>query len=342
MIRSPRALNHNEVPDQELIVYRGHHLSDVEQAVQDLIHGRAADPFILHGPPGTGKTMVARHTLRRYDSRDDVVTAYVDCWRDYDEYHLLSDVVDELSLRVVHENSTPQSTLVDALQAETDRSRVVVLDELEMVQDPAPLDALAAAPNLTVVGIVNDRDELDDTVGAVWGQLGESRYLQFGDYSVTQLTRILARRAEHALAGTPLSDLQIEHIAEAADGDARLGICILRAAAEHAYEGDAESITDGHIASAVETASRELHEETLARLTHHQRTLYEVVRDAGEISPAGAHDRYADRVADPRSSKTASNYLRKMVSYGLLVAEGATRGKTYRIDDSGYAAPGFP
>lgn len=46
MLRKPRVLNPDEVPDQEPIVYRGTELGDAQTVVRRLRHGRATSPFI--------------------------------------------------------------------------------------------------------------------------------------------------------------------------------------------------------------------------------------------------------------------------------------------------------
>lgn len=338
MIRRPRVLDPDETPDQELIVYRGSELDDVRTAVKRLRRGRESSPFVLHGPPGTGKTMVARHVLE--DHVDDAITtAYVDCWHDYDSYHLLEAVVDALGLRVVHHNSTPHSALIDALQTQRDETCVVVLDELELVQDADPLVQLSDAPGIEVVAIVNDPDEIQDQVSAAWGSLHDRQYLQFASYGVGSLTEIMRTRAEHGLRDGALPERRAEDIAESVDGDARLGICTLREAAKQAQDVRTNEISPEHICSGLESAQRELHQRHLDRLTDHQRVLYSLLSpDSGRL-PATLHEDYSNEVDTPRSLKSVRSYLRKMEWYGLVTSDGTTRDREYRIDTTGYVEP---
>jgi Cdc6-like AAA superfamily ATPase len=196
---------------------------------------------------------------------------------------------------------------------------------------------LADAPNVTVTCIVNDTTEVADTLATAWGRRPPaSQRLQFSTYSVTELIEIVSKRAEHAL-GAGFPDEYIERIAAAADGDARLGICILREAVHHAGESFGIGLNEEHLQAGVESAHRELHQSNLERLTDHQRTLYDLLLEKGPLSPGALRERYADLVEEPRSRRTVVTYLQKMERYGLVQSEGSTRDKTYRVDTSGYA-----
>jgi len=338
MIHHPRVLDPEEVPDQELIVHRGAHFRDVQEAFRRMAAGETQSPFVLTGPPGTGKTLIARDALRRLAQQQDLRTAYVDCWQDYDDYHLLAQVVDRLDLDVVHHNSTPRSTLVDALQQPAETPRIVVLDELEMVPESEPLQQLADAPGVSVACIVNEPGEITTLLTDAWGRVpAGAQRLEFGRYAVSELVEILSKRAAHGLSGGPVSERLLERMAEAADGDARLGICILREAARHAREAGVDRISNTQLVAAVEAARRQLHQASLERLTAHQRTLYDLLVAAGALSPGELHERYAERVSEPRSRRTIVTYLQKMDRYGLVEATGTTKNRTYRVDTSGYA-----
>ncbi|WP_157969527.1 AAA family ATPase [Haloplanus rubicundus] len=136
MILDRQVLDSTAVPDQELIVHRGRELEDCRTALDLLADAPTNSCLVIHGPPGTGKTMIACEVLRRLRQQDALQTAYVDCWEHYSEHHALCEVASALDVGgIIHRNSTPTRELIDALQATTDQRRVVVLDEAEMVTD---------------------------------------------------------------------------------------------------------------------------------------------------------------------------------------------------------------
>ncbi|WP_394338777.1 Cdc6/Cdc18 family protein [Haloplanus rubicundus] len=123
---------------------------------------------------------------------------------------------------------------------------------------------------------------------------------------ISELVDILSKRAEYGLSGTPVSDRFLERIAQAADGDARLGICILREAARHAQDAGVGRLGDTQLTAAVESARHELHQQNLERLTAHQQTLYELLVSHGPLSPGELKSRYTERVSDPGRGKPRS------------------------------------
>jgi Cdc6-like AAA superfamily ATPase len=121
----------------------------------------------------------------------------------------------------------------------------------------------------------------------------------------------------------------LELIAEMAAGDARVGLEVLRVAARQAEHQGLDTIPDDVIRSAVPEAESEIRKRNVDVLTEHQRILYEVITDYGEIAPRNLYAEYRNRVDDPKSDRMVRNYLRKMERYNLVRAEGQNRGRTY-------------
>jgi len=342
VILDRQVLDPTVVPDQELIVHRGRELEDCRAALDLLADAPTNSCLVIHGPPGTGKTMIAREVLRRLRQQNTLRTAYVDCWEHYTANHALYEVADALNAGgIIHRNSTPTQELTAALQAHPEQRRVAVLDEAEMIIDASVFRTLRDAPKLDIVCIVNDTGELiEEHPDDVRAALDLATSLHFGQYSVQQLIAILSARAEHGIRDGVVRKRAIERFAEAAGGDARLGIAALRAAAESAVEASRDVIYPQHVEPAVTNAARRLHRQTLDRLSEHQEQLYQLIVDADEIEPGELYARYADSVADPKSERTVRTYLTKMAHYGLVTVEGASRDRRYTLDRGGYVDPG--
>jgi Cdc6-like AAA superfamily ATPase len=189
-------------------------------------------------------------------------------------------------------------------------------------------------PAFSLVLIANREAELFARADErLTSRLRGSESIRFDRYGLEELTSILEARARWGLAADAVTTDRIRAIADAAAGDARVGISILRNAARKADRADRETITDELVDAAIPAGRSDVHRKNLDTLTPHQRTLYEVVDDAGAIEPGPLYERYRERVDDPKTDRTVRNYLSKMVQYDLLVAEGTSRDRVYRAAD---------
>jgi Cdc6-like AAA superfamily ATPase len=157
-------------------------------------------------------------------------------------------------------------------------------------------------------------------------------------YHDQQLYDILSARAKWGLDEDIITDEQLYQIADAAAGDARLAIGILRAAGKADRENH-DRITDDILRNAAEDARAQIKQRSLDSLTPHQRVVYDVVREHGPVGPAEIHERYTDEVDDPRTKRTVRTYLSKMEQYNLLEAAGTSRDREYSLVDSKASSP---
>jgi Cdc6-like AAA superfamily ATPase len=152
-------------------------------------------------------------------------------------------------------------------------------------------------------------------------------------YHDEQLYDILSARAKWGLDEDVITDDQLYRIADAAAGDARLAIGILRTAAGKADRENHEHITDDILLAAAEDARAQITQKSLDSLTPHQRVVYDIVCDYGPLGPSKIYDRYTDEVDDPRTKRTVRTYLSKMTQYNLLRADGSSRDREYTSID---------
>lgn len=158
-------------------------------------------------------------------------------------------------------------------------------------------------------------------------------------YHDEQLYDILSARTKWGLTEEVITDSQLYRIADAAAGDARLAIGILRTAASKADRQNQDRITDDILLDAAEDACAQIKQRSLDSLTPHQRAVYDAVRDHGPLGPSEIHERYAKAVDDPRTKRTVRTYLSKMTQYNLLEATGTSRDREYKLVDSAAASP---
>ncbi len=331
MITNARVLQEDFVPAD--VEHRHDEISRLSATLDPLLDGEQPETPLLFGPTGVGKTCVARYTLERLQEEVlDLRTTYVNCWQSHTRFRVLLALLDELGQTAdIHRQSTPHDALLDRLERNDERPLVAVLDEVDQLDDARLLYDLLEIDHLHPI-LVSNREE-DLFVGLderVTSRLRANPRLQFDRYGVDELTAILSARVDRGFEPGSISRAGLETIADAAAGDARVAIRILWSAARLAESNGRSRIDDDLLTAAIPEGREAVRQRAVETLTRHQRALYELVDDAGEIAPGTLYERYTDRVDEPKSKRTVRKYLGKLDQYNLVQAVGEKRGRSYR------------
>jgi orc1/cdc6 family replication initiation protein len=330
MIRDARVLQPDFVPSE--VQHREGEVDALSNALSPVAAGDVAETAMLFGPSGTGKTCIARFTTERLRKETvGVRTGYVNCWQDYSRFRVLYRVLEGLGRAAdVHRRSTPKDELLERLRTYEGPPYVVVLDEVDQLEDPRVLYDLYRTPLVSMVTVANREADLfvglDDRLTS---RLRAARRIMFDKYGIDALTAILEARVEWGLTEGAVARADLEFVADAAAGDARIAIGILRSATREAEREGLDTVPTELVREAVPAGRREVRRATLDRLTDHQRTVYDIVVENGEVDPGELYGQYQERVERPKTKRTVRNYLSKMVQYDLVVASGENRGRTY-------------
>jgi orc1/cdc6 family replication initiation protein len=330
MIRDARVLRAGFVPQE--VEHRDAEVNHLSSVLEPITNGEPANAAIVTGPSGTGKTCLSKFVTERLREEVlDVEATYVNCWRNYTRFRALYQVLDDLGGTIdVHRQSTPHDELINRIQQYEGPRTVVILDEADQLEDPSVIYDLHSLPQFAVICIANEEEQLFGRVDdRLVSRLRSSEHVRMDRYHDEQLFDILSARAKWGLDEDVVTDDQLYRVADAAAGDARLAIGMLRTAASKATRENHERITDDVLLDAAEDARAQIRQKSLDSLTPHQHVVYEVVRDHGPLGPSAIHDRYTDEVEDPRTKRTVRTYLSKMAQYNLLEAEGTSRDREY-------------
>ena len=340
MIRDARVLRAGFVPRE--VEHRDAEVNHLSSILEPVTNGEPADTAIVTGPSGAGKTCISKFVTERL--REEVLnveTTYVNCWRNYTRFRTLYQILDDLGKTIdIHRQSTPHDELINRLQQHDDPRTVVLLDEADQLEDPSVIYDLHSLPQFAIICIANTEEDLLSRVDdRLVSRLRSSEHVRMDKYHDEQLYDILHARTKWGLDEDVITDNQLYRIADAAAGDARLAIGILRTAAGKADRENCERITDDILLDAAEDARAQIKQKSLDSLTPHQRIVYDIVREHGPLGPSEIHDHYTEEVDDPRTKRTIRTYLSKMEQYNLLEAEGTSRDREYSLVDSATASP---
>lgn len=334
MIEDARVLQPEFQPRE--VVHRDAETQQLSNALEPLIRGERPETALLYGPSGVGKTCIARFTVERLREQAlDVEHQYVNCWEDYTPYKTLYRILEGINQSFdIHRQSTPQDVLLERLRDYNEHPYVVILDEVDQLDDKSLLYDLYRIRVLTMVLIANEEDglfaTLDDRVNS---RLSSCMRIKFQRYTQHELSAILRDRVRWGLTPEAIPDELIAEIADAAAGDARAGIGILRNAARHAQREGSETITAEMIETAVPETHSELKQASREKLNPHQEVLYDILQDHGAIQPGELYRAYENQVDDSKTKRTVRNHLSKLEHYNLIESDGNTRARTYRLKD---------
>jgi orc1/cdc6 family replication initiation protein len=330
MIVNARVLRPEFVPRD--VVHRDAEVGHLSSALRPITDDNPAETALLCGPSGAGKTCIARFTVQRLrENALNVDSQYINCWEDYSRFKILYRLLEGLDRAFdVHRQSTPKDELLERLRAHEGPPYVVILDEVDQIEDTGVLYDLYRTPGLTMVLVANGEEELfsrlDDRLVS---RLQTATRVHFEKYTLDELVSILEDRVRWGLREGVIATEQLATIADAAAGDARVAIGVLRTAARRADQEDLESISYESIREAVPEAKAEIKQKNTEKLTPDQQTLYEIIAEHGDVASGELYERYSDRVNKPKTKRMVRNYLQKLRHYNLIIAEGDNRGRTY-------------
>jgi orc1/cdc6 family replication initiation protein len=332
MITDARVLQPEFIPRE--VQHRDAEVNYLSSVLDPITQGERADPALLHGPSGAGKTCIAQFLVERL--REEVVDLnyqYVNCWEDHSRFKTLYRLLDGIDSTVeIHRQSTPKDVLLERLKEHDDTPYVVILDEVDQLEDKSLLYDLYRIPHLTMILISNDEDDLfasvDDRLNS---RLADCERIHFRPYHESELVAILSDRVHWGLTDDAIDTPELQLIAANAGGDARVAIGILRRAARKATNAPTNEITSDIIAEETPEAKSEIKQRTVDRLTPHQELLYDIITEYEEIDPQKLYDAYCEQADDPKTKRMVRNYLSKLEHYRLIVADGNTKARTYRV-----------
>lgn len=331
MITDARVLAPEFLPND--VVQRDAEINLLSSVLRPAVNGNPSDSALLYGQSGTGKTCIAQYTLDKlHQSTLKLNTQHVNCWEDHSHFSVLYRVLDGIDHTFdIHRQSTPQDVLLERLHDYEGPPYIVILDEADQLDTTDVLYELLRTHRLSLILIANDQDAITTRFGErLTSRLRTATRIEFDPYTVSELVSILEDRVRWGLRPGVISEAQLRMIADAAVGDARVAIGVLRQAAQRAVSTGSEEITDAHIAEAVPEAKAEIKQKNISRLTRDQRVLYEIIHDTDTIAPGDLYEQYSDSVENPKTKRMVRNYLEKLEHYNLIKSLGSNRGRRYK------------
>ncbi|ELY64713.1 Cdc6/Cdc18 family protein [Natrinema versiforme] len=335
MITDARALRPSHIPSD--LHHRDAKIEQLADALRPIADGDTGENVLIFGPSGTGKTTLGRFVVRELERETlDLRWGYHNCISGSSKAEVLHGVMRDADLGAnLKKLGSPTSAFIDRLR-ESDKRVVAIIDEVDVLEDDTTLQALIDVPNVTIVAITIDEDDLFAYLDSrVRSRLRSAEMITLDRFNHEQLVDILQARIRAGLRPGTISSDAIDYIADIAAGDAREAIGILRSASRVVSRDDDRSQITTAVVDEVRTAAlEEIHLERVEDLGTHKRLLYDIIEAAREVSGSQLHETYEQRAQNPKAKSTRRKYLVNLEEkYGLIESNGNGKGKVYAVPD---------
>jgi cell division control protein 6 len=153
--------------------------------------------------------------------------------------------------------------------------------------------------------------------------------IEFPAYKPDELFDILKDRVEYSFRPGSIKRELIRIASVAAEGDARVGLEILRRAGKKAEDKGLKEVTIEEIKQAIKETRKTKFSFVISRLNEHQKIILEILGKRGTMRSGEIYRQYCALAKNPVVDRAYRNYMQKMVELGLVKAEGKGRWKKY-------------
>ena len=330
VIEDARVLTADYLPNK--MVHRDNEREAIASNLRPILEDQPPIDMIIHGPPGTGKSAMSQYVVDELEKHSpSVLSGFVDGFGQPSRFEVYYKLLRDMN-EFVTRGGTSTEELVDKFEQKARNSpMVIVLDEADQIKDEKVLYDLSRFQNAAVILIANREDifaDMDDRIRSSFSALEEVR---FKSYTDEQLVDILKDRRKYGLRKDAVTNTVLEFIASKSRGDARVAISTLRKAAQKAEREGLEQITKEIVEESFSNAVKENKSISLQKLNTHQRTLYNILKQKGELTSGKLFKKYREKVDEGPTDRTLRRYMKKMESYGLIESKGSTRDRKYLL-----------
>lgn len=305
------------------LVGREGHVKEIARSLGPAKSDSRITNLFIHGPPGVGKTLVCRSILKEHFPMHAV---YVNCWHKRTMHKVVHDILQKSGVFLSGKESTAE--LLKRF-ADSDRKRIICLDESDHLRDKDILYDLVQH-SYGVVLISNDGHSLRDLDDRIRSRVLFNE-IEFKPYNREEILSILNERVFHGLRPGAMEPTLTPIVAGMCNGDARIGLQMIRMAAKQAEGKGLDRITIEEIKKASKCVRKYAIPYLLSKLNSHQTAIYQILKRNGSMESGRLYVEYCKTVNDPVVDRAYRNWMERMEELGLVKAVGSGRWKKYEV-----------
>ena len=330
IIADGRTLSPDHVPDE--VVSRKDASRQIARCLYPALHGSKPLHVWLHGPPGSGKSMIARVVLQSLAKQSGLGYTCVGCWRHQTFYSTLESLTDQLRILRAEQQRTNRR-LQRLEQYLKDSPHVIVLDDIDHMprkEREKTVRSLGGLGNVGLICISRSNRAFLEMEAQARVRLSP-HVLCFAAYSRKELVQILKTRAEFSLAPGSWHTRTLRTIAEVAHGNATLAIQLLRQAAYSAESSQRNRIQKADVPNPGQYTNGGNNFRATAMLTPHHKAILNLIRCGGNLVSTDLLTTYIKHCRrqgmQPVARRTFTKYLGQLIGHGLIRSNVAGRGQ---------------
>ena len=321
---------YNELPLTEAFIptrllHREGQLRELERCLKPALRNKTIENVFLVGPSGTGKTTLAKWILESYFKE---ISCYINCWKYRSTHEVLKEILLNFQIPVHGRESTGE--LVNRLEKLIKKKKIIVcLDEVDQLNDFDVLYTLARN-GFGLILASTHYHTLVNLPSRIKSSLALTE-IEFPAYKPDELFDILKDRVQFSFKPNSIEDELVKIVSVTAEGDARVGLEILRRAGKKAEDKNLKRVTIEEIKQAVIEARRLKSSYSASKLNEQQKIIYEILGKKKRMPSGLLYREYCRLTKNPVVNRAYRNYIKRMVELGLVKAEGFGRWKSYEV-----------
>lgn len=311
IILNPEPLSQSFLPEK--LLHREKELTQLSNSI-----GKAGT--FVHGPIGSGKTLLIKSAIKDYTTTKNGRAIYIDCSLYQTTNAVFHEILAALNRIVVSKSNYELIKRLRERARRLDCPITICLDHFEHLKEVETVNRILSLG----LGVIIISDSIDAYRRLnVEARSKIANIIEIPRYTIDQTYDILKDRAEQVLEQYACSEDTLRKIAEISQGNITLAFVILKTLALKAESQDKKSIDDVELGYEIDCPD--------GMLSRDKMIILKILKEWKSLPSSRLYNLYRQKARHPKSRRSFRNYMRDLSSRGFVRNIGEKRGRVYEI-----------